>query len=367
MISKNKKVLNILDRIILILNVVFTVALLFSYLTPIADPRNFSIIAILGFGYQVLLFVNIFLIVYWLTRFKVYFLISTLGILIGFTILAANYSFHFTNVKDKKKSEAGNIRMMAYNVHEFKGIEKNEGKPIKKEVIQIISDGQPDIIYFEEFQSKRKENEPVSNSLQKVLNYKYHYFKPFHATRWDSLGNAIYSKFPIIDSGFISSPEFLNIKAIYVDLRYGGKIIRVYCIHLAAVQINENDKRKYLSGRINFKKSSFIEGQLNSAFQLRSLQVAIIKKHMSQCPYPYIVAGDFNDTPISFAVNKLSEGLKNAFIEKGSGFGTTYYSGFPKLHIDYILVSPQFDVINYQTIDKKLSDHKPIMSDLKLR
>jgi len=367
MISKNKKVLNILDRIILILNVVFTVVLLFSYLTPIADPRNFSIIAILGFGYQVLLFINILLIVYWIIRYKIYFLISLFGILVGFEILTSNFSFHLPNIKNKEKAEEGNIRIMAYNVHEFESIDKYHRQPIQNQIFQIINEKHPDIIEFEEFRSKKSDSGAITKSLKNILGYRYHYYKPFHANVWDSLGNAIFTKFPIVDSGSISSPEFLNIKAIYVDLRYGGKTIRVYCIHLAAVQINENDKRKYLSGRINFKKSSFIEGQLNSAFQLRSLQVAIIKKHMSQCPYPYIVAGDFNDTPISFAVNKLSEGLKNAFIEKGSGFGTTYYSGFPKLHIDYILVSPQFDVINYQTIDKKLSDHKPIMSDLKLR
>lgn len=93
----------------------------------------------------------------------------------------------------------------------------------------------------------------------------------------------------------------------------------------------------------------------------------MMKDHMAQCPYPYIVAGDFNDTPSSYAVNQMSKGIKNAFREKGRGLGRTYNGDIPNYQIDYILVSPQFDVLNYTVIEKKLSDHYPIRSDLLLK
>jgi endonuclease/exonuclease/phosphatase family metal-dependent hydrolase len=108
-----------------------------------------------------------------------------------------------------------------------------------------------------------------------------------------------------------------------------------------------------------------VQNALTNAFIARSFQVALIKRQMEKCPYPYLIAGDFNDTPNSFSVNELGDGLKNAFMEKGSGFETTYYSTYP-LHIDHLFVSSQFDILSYQSIDKKISDHKPIIADLKL-
>jgi len=92
-----------------------------------------------------------------------------------------------------------------------------------------------------------------------------------------------------------------------------------------------------------------------------------IKEDAAKCPYPYIISGDFNDTPTSYAVNKMSEGLKNAFCEKGSGFGRTYNGDFPNYQIDYIMASPAFNVLSYQIIEKKLSDHYPVRSDLVLK
>ena len=58
-----------------------------------------------------------------------------------------------------------------------------------------------------------------------------------------------------------------------------------------------------------------------------------------QCPYPYIISGDFNDTPSSYAVNQMAKGFKNAFREKGTGLGRTYNGDFPNYQIDYIMAS----------------------------
>jgi endonuclease/exonuclease/phosphatase family metal-dependent hydrolase len=62
----------------------------------------------------------------------------------------------------------------------------------------------------------------------------------------------------------------------------------------------------------------------------------------------------------------MAKGLKNAFREKGAGFGRTYNGDFPNYQIDYIMASPQFDVASYLIIEKKLSDHFPLRSDLVL-
>ena len=155
-------------------------------------------------------------------------------------------------------------------------------------------------------------------------------------------------------------------RGIYVDLKINNEIIRVYCIHLSAVQIKYEDKTQYLKGNnISLNSIDFIWNKLAGAFVFRSYQTDYIKRNIDKCPYSYIIAGDFNDTPNSYAFGELKGDLKDAFREKGSGFVTTYYSKYP-LQIDHVLVSPMFDVIAYQSIDKELSDHKPIVADLKL-
>jgi endonuclease/exonuclease/phosphatase family metal-dependent hydrolase len=62
----------------------------------------------------------------------------------------------------------------------------------------------------------------------------------------------------------------------------------------------------------------------------------------------------------------MAKGLNNSFREKGSGLGRTYNGDFPNYQIDYIMSSKQFSVFNYKVIEKKLSDHYPVRSDLVL-
>lgn len=362
--KKAGKSLTILDKVVLIGNCICALCLLLSYLAPSTDPRDYTFIAILGFGYLPLLLANVFLAIYWAIRKKLYFLISILSILIGFNTILSHFQFN-TNSATNKKNAKGTIRMMAYNVRNFKGIDRFEELPIQNEIFKIIKDEQPDIINFEEFNTKVADKGSITDSLKSILKSGYYFFKPFKISPGDSTGNAIFSKYPIIDTGSIPSPAILYTRTIFADIKYDNKTIRVYCIHLAAVTIKNEEKSKYLNGSISIGSSSFIGNKLASAFVARSLQVSRIKRHMEQCPYPYIVAGDFNDTPNSFSVNEIGDGLKNAFQEKGSGWESTYYSFYP-LHIDHIFVSPQFDILNYEAIDKKLSDHKPIISDLKL-
>ena len=107
--------------------------------------------------------------------------------------------------------------------------------------------------------------------------------------------------------------------------------------------------------------------RLKKAFIKRGEQVKILKADTEKCTIPYIIAGDFNDTPISYTVNTISAGMKNSFREKGSGFGVTYNGEFPNFQIDYILTSPEFSIKNYLIVDKKLSDHYAVRTDLELK
>jgi endonuclease/exonuclease/phosphatase family metal-dependent hydrolase len=160
-------------------------------------------------------------------------------------------------------------------------------------------------------------------------------------------------------------------QCLYIDVKKGEKSIRVYSMHLQSIHFDPDDYR-YLNnvskeGKADVSSTKRLGSKLKNAFIKRSEQVFKVRSHADACPYPYIISGDFNDTPTSFAVNQMCKGLKNAFREKGSGLGRTYNGSFPNYQIDYIMAGQQFNVTGYNIIEKKLSDHYPISSDLVLK
>ncbi|MBK7121790.1 MAG: hypothetical protein IPH68_02690 [Chitinophagaceae bacterium] len=58
--------------------------------------------------------------------------------------------------------------------------------------------------------------------------------------------------------------------------------------------------------------------------------------------------------------------MKNAFVEKGSGLGRTFSGISPVLRIDNIFVDEEMEVLQFNLIKKKLSDHFPIIADVQL-
>ncbi len=114
------------------------------------------------------------------------------------------------------------------------------------------------------------------------------------------------------------------------------------------------------------KKYKRIGSKLKQAFLLREEQANYIAKHIQKSPYPVLVCGDLNDTPSSYAYNQLSHGLKDAFKEKGIGFGSTYAGTLPFLRIDYAFTSQDCTVDAFRVIPISSSDHYPIYVHLKL-
>ena len=86
-----------------------------------------------------------------------------------------------------------------------------------------------------------------------------------------------------------------------------------------------------------------------------------------ESPYPVILCGDFNDTPVSYTYHKLSRKLNDAFIGSGIGMGTTFRGNFPYVRIDYMLYSNDFKAYRYQTGKINWSDHYPVMARFKLK
>lgn len=367
MIAKQNK-LPFFDRLVLWLNYLLCAILLLSYLAPVADPRTFWPVAFLGLAYPIVLVVNLVIIIYWLLRKSKWALLSIVCIAIGYKIFNSNIGLRMP----ASVSSAPNpnmMRIMTYNVHNFKKFGAKNDISTKHEILDILAHQQPDVMGFEEFLSRKHGQYAMVDSIKRILKSDQCYFEPFLTSATEGIGMALFSKLPIINTGIIWLNERQNLnQCIYIDVEKNGQTIRIYAVHLQSIRFDPEDY-KYLAevsdkGKTDVPSVRRIGGKLKRAFLKRAEQVTLIKAHMAQCPYPYIIAGDFNDTPSSFAVNQMARGLKNAFSEKGSGLGRTYNGSFPNYQIDYIMTSKQFDVRAYGVIRKKLSDHYPVYSDL---
>lgn len=366
---KAKKNLTFFDRVLLWINIFFSISLLVSYLAPVTDPQKNWLIPFFGLAYPILLLANVIMIIYWLLRRKLWALLPFICIAVGWTVLCNNIGLRLTAEPTRTPNT---VRMMTYNVHEFKRYGANNDISTKREILRIITEQQPDIINFQEYYSRTHGQYDMSDSIMSIMKTNHYFFQKSMYNSSEANGIAIFSKLPIIAHGMIVLSDFVSEnQCVFVDVKLGNRPFRVYNVHLQSVGFDNIDyvylNKVSKQGKADMSGTKRLGSKLKNAFEKRSEQVAKLKKDAAACPYPYIIAGDFNDTPTSFCMNEIAKGLKNAFREKGSGMGRTYNGDFPNYQIDYIMASPAFDVTSYKIIEKKLSDHYTVRSDLVLK
>jgi endonuclease/exonuclease/phosphatase family metal-dependent hydrolase len=310
-------------------------------------------------------------VVYWIARASRFAWVPLICILIGWKPLTNTIGFHLRQPTNYKKDPA-NIRIMTFNVHDF-NMELPNGDSSRQAMLLLLKNKQPDVVCFQEYYSWRSQNPyQITDSIKRVLGANYHYFKPFAGTDTYDIGLAIFSRYPITDSGLVSAgqPDKDLDPAIFCDIRRGNQKFRVYDLHLRSVSFDPADY-EYVNEvaahkRIQIQPTLHLLSKLKAAFVDRSEQVKLLKQHASTCAFPFVFAGDFNDTPTSYAFTQLSSGLKSAFASKGSGFGVTYESRLPDLQLDHILLSPSVKVKYHKILKETISDHYPVIADLLL-
>lgn len=360
-----------LDGMVRFFAIILLLCLVMGVVAGRVDPRDSSLIPFFGLAYPYLLFLNVVMLAWWLIRGRwVFAFISIAVILSGWSSLTATFSFT-GDAGVGPKQDSSLVRMMTYNVHSFKPYDSGAVDSVKRQMLAIIREENPDILCLQEYYTRKKGAYALTDSLKAILGTESYYFVPSSENSYEATGLAIFSKYPIKGKGkILFDMQRGGNESIYVDLEVGKRSLRVYNVHLQSISFNKQDYQ-YLD-KVTKKMdpdivpSKRILGMLRNAFLKRSEQVDIMKQHLSTCEHPYLIAGDFNDTPASYAVTQLTASLHNAFKKKGKGLGKTYNGKFPNFQIDYIATTPDIEVMNHRIIGARLSDHFPLRSDLRL-
>lgn len=304
-----------------------------------------------------------------------YAFLSFFALLIGYIPLKKHLGFHSKPTEEiMRQPDSSAIRVLTYNVHLFREKDEDIEPKTKTSITELIQSVSPDIVCMQEFYTRKRGRYNMREKIASDLGLPHSYFHPVIENEYEAYGLIILSRFPIKNAGSI--PDYKGRKTlnrvIYADIVKNGRAFRVYNIHLQSIGFQPRDYafvkevQKHAFEKNNLSSTKRIGSRLKKAFYDRSEQAKHVKEEIERCRKPIILTGDFNDTPLSFAVNTISDNLNNSFREKGSGWGITYNGDFPNFQIDYILSSKVFEVKHYQILKKKLSDHYAVWSDLKL-
>ena len=326
----------ILYRFLLAVNVFFAGTLLISYLAVHISPDDFALPAFFGLAYPYLLLINIIILITWIALLRFEALISLLIIAIGFN--------HFSNyIKFHKPSgdKANTFKVLSYNVRLFNYYENKNGVYSVKKVVDFLKTEKADIICLQEYFILGNPALEEAAIIKGLGSAYYSHMKVFKVGKNRYYGIATFSKYPIINKGEIVHKNSSSL-SIYSDVLIQKDTFRVFNNHLQSFMLKRMN-RPFIEEMSSSENGETMDDMkslsksLKKGFALRALQSQLVKSYLNKSPYPVIVAGDFNDTPVSYTYRKIRKGLNDSFVTSGYGAGFTYRGNYPPNRIDYIL------------------------------
>lgn len=365
-----RKKLGWFSKVILGLNWFAIAGLFFACIAPYVSPAVFWPLAFFGLMHPAFVLLNlIFLLLWTLRRRKQAF--YTLAILL-FSIPWYGKQFHF-HFGTPAATPASAFKFMSYNVRLFDRYNWTKDKNTRSRMFALLKREMPDVLNLQEFFNQNSGAYRNLDTLKKLLGFEYVHEEYTLSLKDNHFGVVTFSKFPIVNVGKIVFNTRNNNICIYTDLLINGDTVRIYNMHLQSISFGFADLHflnQVYSGEdadAEIENSKNILRRMKRAFMKRAHQSESIAKHMAACPYKLIVCGDFNDTPISYSYNTISDGLQDAFLESGSGFGKSFENPFPFPRIDYILHSFSMKAFEFRTIQQEgMSDHYPIVCKIAL-
>jgi len=267
-------------------------------------------------------------------------------------------------------SEHG-ITILTYNVRLFNYYQWHTDTSAWQNMVEFIHSVDPDIVCLQEFVTLPGTDHDLEHLAGKLAPLSYsHVFYTNRVKNKLNFGMAIFSRYPIVFKENIGFRESIN-GSMYSDIAAGSDTFRVYNCHLQSVRLGKDYNNLLDSLIFNYSDKQLgelreISLRMKGAYIRRAEQADILSESIASSPYPVVVCGDLNDTPLSYAYRTLSNDLNDAFITSGKGTGNTFRGYLPSVRIDYVLYGPFFEAISYDTYKINWSDHFPVKATFKL-
>ena len=242
--------------------------------------------------------------------------------------------------RKSSRETAGLIKAVTYNIKRGLG---NDNKTDLSRAAKTLQKLNPDIIALQEVDwivnRSGKVNQPMELGKQLKMHAAFGSFMEYQGGKY---GMAVLSRYPIQSVERVKLPR--------------GNEPRI----ALAVKVLLPDNRSLLLVNVHF---DWVRDD-----KFRFAQAKTLKEYLDKQSIPYVLLGDFNDSPDSRTVKLLSKGTIEA--NKPAEDRFTFSATNPKREIDFIFAHPanQWKVKKTKVIDESMaSDHRPVFAELKLQ
>ena len=347
---------------------------LLACLTPVISPVDAWLMAFLALGFPYLAVCLLLFIIAWFWVNKKATLILLVILACGYTNLRSTFGVSFSPASLNKEEKT--LRILGWNVRNFDNPANHadSANSVRNRMFRYISQVNPDVLCLQEM--VEYVGPSFLSNIEKLRSMGYvYYYKPeevdthfYYGTLQSS--NAIFSKYPIVDSGVqllndTSHPK----KIIFADIKFEDKQLRIFSTHYRSFYLGAVPPEPPMSFHFDttfIHKASNFE-KLKVISQEHVKEAVIVRKFLEASPHPAVLACDMNSVPASFTYHHTRHQLQDAFLAKGTGLGGTVDSLPKTLRIDYLFADKRLEIVKYGQKKLSLSDHYPHFMDVKWR
>jgi endonuclease/exonuclease/phosphatase family metal-dependent hydrolase len=226
------------------------------------------------------------------------------------------------------------VKVMSYNIHSAYNI---TGSQDLEAIAKVIEDSGADIIALQEISRVRLMDGAAD--MPAWLSQRLDMQVLFQGTEEPIWGNAILSRYPVLESGWGELPK------------EGSLIKRGYL--WARIDIGEPDPLLVIVTHLHHLEADSL---------IRQAQVPVILEFWKNQDYS-VLLGDLNAGPGSTEMKFIADaGLVDSWSETGIGPGFTYSAGDPVKRIDWIWHTADLEVSQVEVIQTPASDHLPVLA-----
>ena len=359
--------------ILVILHILTSLCLLAVVLTVYLPPSVLPIPAWFGLAFGWLLAAEIiFGLALLFTKHRRWSWLTLVMVLVSAAPIT--YSVSHSALFFPKRELPNSFTLMSYNTH----LMDKGAKPKQNRIIQYILRTQPDVVCLQEVEVHKSSDyltlSELRDALKAVYPYTYFDFKIYNSRR--QYGNVVFSRYPLIGKHTLRYESKGNITSV-CDMVLGADTLRLYINHLESNSVSLGSLAPTLSeAEKTMHELSYTSDRLEKASELRIRQAKALRDDVSRSPYPVLVVGDMNTTPVSYTYRILQTGLRDAFLESSNGnLGHTFTkrAGISRLghrlrlgvRIDYILHSKDLRATDFDIPHVDYSDHYPIITTIR--
>lgn len=345
---------HVVKIILLILNTLWGLLLIMGAYSAYCPTRVGILLELL---FPLNLFVCVAFLFVWLAYNPRYIWVPVAALVLAWGGIARYCPIHKPQPPD---NSAPGFTLMTYNVYfllDYEGSDTPQNRTISFLLAQDA-----DLVCLQEAPELADPNPGLKVAQAQIdsIHARYPYRIP------TSHGMNFLSKYParlLFDTVYSESSA---VAAYRVQI--GEREVTVVNQHMESIGLTQTDKELYheITAHPNTdyldEVKKHLLSKLVNAARARNKQADLTAEKIEELVGNVIVCGDFNDSPLSYAVRRFRRmGFRNAYNELGLGPGITYHANRFWFRIDHILYKGNMEARWLERLRYKSSDHYPLL------